>query len=188
MVSDQGYREWEAVKQAVNELIGAVDWVLDPANNQITYVDPNQSQEPFSKHYYQPAGQSYKCYSLSSCKSAVQASNLNNRVNSCSFRSSGNMYCSITFKSGQTINYDLIKYVNPNYDPTAEPYRKTIPLDVVAQQVISNAASSVEITEMMANTFIQAVKDNALNPDENKQIIKYVDILGQWEENKWQLV
>ena len=30
-----------ALSVAVQQLLGAVDWVLDPANNQIVYTDPN---------------------------------------------------------------------------------------------------------------------------------------------------
>ena len=74
------------------------------------------------------------------------------------------------------------------FEASNEKEEKHLPLDAVAQKVISNAESSVEITELMASTFIQAVMVSALNPDETKQIIKYVDILEQWEENKWQLV
>lgn len=31
-----------ALQLAVEQLLGAVDWVLDPANNQIKYKDPNE--------------------------------------------------------------------------------------------------------------------------------------------------
>lgn len=181
---DSDMQQWQAVKDAIGQLIGAVDWVLDPANNQITYVDPNQSQEPFSKHYYQPPGQSYKCYSLSSCKSAVQASNSANKVNSCSFKSSGDMYCSITLKSGQTINYELRKYVNTVYDPTAEPDRKTIPLTTVADRVISNAESSDQAISLLAEAYIEAVANSIFSTDVAKQFIKIEDVNSQFELNK----
>lgn len=203
MVSDQGYREWEAVKQAVNELTGVTDWVLDPANNRITYYENDSnctsmqtcSAYPQVYEFSTPQGSKYFANLESGC-SALTAPGLNyanytlysshivnSDVGQCNYRHKD--YPDL--RNMDTL-YQAVKVNNPAYDPEAEREQKSLPLDVVAAQVITNAESSVEITEMMANTFIQAVKDSALNPDETKQIIKYVDILGQWEENKWQLV
>ncbi|MCU4622436.1 hypothetical protein KTJ54_09975 [Acinetobacter radioresistens] len=168
-----------ALSVAVEQLLGAVDWVLDPANNQISYIDPNQPQEPFSKYYYQPPGQSYKCYSLSDCRSRVQASNKDNKVNSCVFLSSGNMSCSITTASGQKINYELRRYVNPVYDPAADPERKSIPLSTVAQQVISNAAGG----DMSAQQAITAAAQDVINEAENDSA-KAAPIVQQLEASK----
>lgn len=78
-----------ALSVAVQQLLGAVDWVLDPANNQIIYTDPNAPIDPDS-----PDLQYYYVYTLWGANKKV---------------SSINEACILAFKAG--------RWVGPNIPP-----------------------------------------------------------------------
>ena len=209
MVSDQGYREWEAVIQAVNELTGTTDWFFDTANSRVTYrsrpSDGSGLANAYDPYFYvndshaesgyrtpeisceataaftrSSANADYLAYIFSNVSSDYPANEVYGCQGSAYNKSSGENY--------GAYSWSVYKKTNPNYNPNLELPEAYITFIEIAQKIISNAASSVEITELMASTFIQAVMGSALNPDEAQQIIKYVDILEQLEENKWQLV
>ncbi|MCU4597194.1 hypothetical protein KTJ13_15285 [Acinetobacter radioresistens] len=129
-----------ALSVAVEQLIGAVDWVLDPANNQIKYSDPNTANpNTFPKlwvvygHHDSESAKEFgsgtpqgACQNIKAIYGQGNYRFLNNK-HQCSY--SGSSYA------------DIVQVANPTYDPDAkEQEQKTLPLDVVAQQVISNAA------------------------------------------------
>lgn len=124
-----------ALSVAVEQLIGAVDWVLDPANNQIKYYENTQTNVPkiYQALFYYALSPASVCSQFPSRpygKVYYETGDISNygkygRCNSYSFG-----------------NYWQIQYVNnPSYNPDAEQEQKTLPLSTVAQQVISNAAS-----------------------------------------------
>lgn len=118
-----------ALSVAVEQLLGAVDWVLDPANNQIKYYPPDTKpvdpKDPSVKISYYLWGDSAS-YASPSALCSAKGGDL--------YNSGENYYCDGKF---------VYKLVNPNYDPNAQPDKeqKTIPLETVAQKVISNAES-----------------------------------------------
>jgi hypothetical protein len=137
-----------AVSVAVEQLLGAVDWVLDPANNQITYkpdaspTQPNPNIPKFwliQDQYINPNKVGFSTASASCSflvgkklwpSSAVTSSVVFEPPNGClAYNSSGAMFGSLS----------IVQVANPAYDPAAEEEKKTLPLDAVAQQVISNA-------------------------------------------------
>ena len=150
-----------ALSVAVEQLLGSVDWVLDPANNQIKYYEPNQPNNTYPMLYN-------ALYFYSSTPSGV-----------CS-QFPAKPYGKVYFETGDLSNYGKygrcnaptygnywqIQYVqNPAYDPNAEKEEKTLPLDVVAQKVISNAnsgdaAAQVATTAAAADIVAEAEKDN----------------------------
>lgn len=137
-----------ALSVAVEQLLGSVDWVLDPANNQIKYyVDP-QDVSPTYQYGYQFGQKVYP-----SIKSAAEAyfltvpslkgkavllstttgKDINNRPTGIATYAPDPKV--LTDKRTVTFSY----VANPLYDPKAEREEKTIPLETVAQKVISNA-------------------------------------------------
>lgn len=145
-----------ALSVAVEQLLGAVDWVLDPANNQIKYTnsspdDPSNYQYRWRWDYNLPQ---FDCYSASSCVSAGNALHdyaistgtpEGNRVVWDKCVSSGsNFYCTGKTKAGSSRNMTIPRAVNPAYDPNADTEQKTLPLEVVAAQVISNAEGNTD--------------------------------------------
>lgn len=121
-----------ALSVAVEQLLGAVDWVLDPANNQIKYYPPDTKpadpKDPSVKIFYFLWGDSARYASPSSL---------------CSHKRG------VLYKSGENYSCDgkfVYTEVNRIYDPNVKPDKeqKTIPLTTVAQQVISNAESNTD--------------------------------------------
>ncbi|ENU35039.1 virulence factor TspB C-terminal domain-related protein [Acinetobacter parvus] len=152
-----------ALSVAVQQLLGAVDWVLDPANNRITYVDPNV-KSPADKYCQEQAAIKYGAGS-EWAKKAV--------------------YAKVGLYAGYCILSD-----NPNFPlfpagtqntTIPEEDRKSIPLDTVAQQVISNAENGdtnaqVATTAAAADIINDAQTDNTkarpiINQLENTQSI-----------------
>lgn len=142
-----------ALSVAVEQLLGAVDWVLDPANNQIKYypadTKPVDPKDPSVKIFYFLWGDSAR-YASPSALCSAKGGDL--------YNSGENYYCDGKF---------VYTLVNPIYDPNAQPDKeqKTIPLETVAQKVISNAQSGdtnaqVATTAAAADIVAEAEKDN----------------------------
>ncbi|WP_151725912.1 virulence factor TspB C-terminal domain-related protein [Acinetobacter radioresistens] len=154
-----------ALSVAVEQLLGSVDWVLDPANNQIKYSDPNTANpNTFPKLwvvYGHHDSESAKKFGSGTPQGACQ--NIKAIYGQGNYRFLNNKHqCSYSGSSYA----DIVQVANPNYDPdAAEQEQKTLPLDVVAQQVISNAnagdASAQQATTAAAADIVaEAETDN----------------------------
>lgn len=170
-----------ALSVAVEQLLGAVDWVLDPANNAIRYKLPS---DPTGAYLYnRPSSGSGGpfIYTLSQAQSMVCQT-----VNSISSSNYKLTNCNITgvntSNPSKVIFYFTFDQINSYgseergkssyYDSygravaeTPEEEEKTIPLEVVAQKVISNAESGdinaqVATTAAAADIVSEAEKDN----------------------------
>lgn len=169
-----------ALSVAVEQLLGSVDWVLDPANNQITYTPKNESlctadgkNCPSSAFLWASAGQ-YFSTAQNACanelklfkeaftymsKSTVRTQIIDQRSANCLI---DKVYDDGT-RAG-TNTYAINNVVNPNYLEESEP--KSIPLTTVAQKVISNAAggdtaAQQATTAAAADIVAEAEKDDA---------------------------
>lgn len=189
---DDDMQQWQGFLDAVNDLIGSVDWVLDPANNRVIYhekveqpplpliylYDGEQFYNPEAAlewRFTQPAwGDYYDIYRNGYCAAYTS----NQKV--------GNCYYQILHRSNGWVEVSLqwTTTINPAYDPEAQPEQKTLPLDVVAQQVISNASSSNQAISLLAEVYLEAVANSIFNQDESKQFLKLTDLIAQFEENK----
>ena len=175
-----------ALSVAVQELLGAVDWVLDPANNQITYTekqDPNAI--PPNLQYYWHNGNDGKRYSSpESAAAAYIAKQCLSNSDLCSAKKiSSEVFGNLPFQTVRVwFEYDYFQVkiqtfvdtgaaLNPNYDPNAVPEDKpkSIPLTTVASRVISNAESAdeakskpaqVATTAAAADTVAESEKDD----------------------------
>lgn len=160
-----------ALSVAVEQLLGAVDWVLDPANNQIVYTKPEvlTPNDPTVKksvvlfvnnveYHFKTAIQActyYQKFLPSKFSYTVSVSGLN-------------CYNEYVDK-GTTKYYSIVlgNGVNPAYNPTAQPEPKqgVLPLETVAQKVISNAEAGdpnakVATTSAAADIVAEAETDN----------------------------
>ncbi|MEN8392534.1 hypothetical protein ABFP25_15635 [Acinetobacter indicus] len=178
-----------ALSVAVEQLIGAVDWVLDPANNQIKYYVDNvpdncstSSCDQFLNIYYVNNYQSFG-YFPSPERAALEdykriggwQDNWSNPRNAnCTVRSDGSTYdCTYTvdYQGKPQQRTTIIRAVaNPNYDPEAEREQKTLPLETVAAQVISNAESDTDkrAAAQVATTAAAADIVNEAETDDTK--------------------
>ena len=140
-----------AVSVAVDQLLGAVDWVLDPANNQITYrpdASPTQPNPNIPKFwliqdpYINPSQIGFSnvaaaCAFLVGKKlwsSSPKVTSVVVEGTSCTAYNNGSLFGSVA----------VPLVANPAYDPAKEEEKKTLPLDAVAQQVITNAESATD--------------------------------------------
>jgi len=180
-----------AVDLAIKTLIGAVDYVMDPANNQVKYYVEPTSQTPkptdlymwkyldsanVAHNYAYPGVPSSLCQSFLSLwtgktpwkydRVSVSSSSATQVV--CYFSSSTTTYAG---NSGAT------RVNNPAYDPNAQPNREEryLPYDAVASQIISDAAAE----KADGKAYVSSVADTALDNDEQKQIVPASDVTQQ---------
>ena len=179
---DSDLQQYAAFTTAVEQLVGSVDWVLDPANNQVVYTPKPQASScelpscpPYSQYVYRPSWYAYDGvyrYGTTPELGCYVAGGT-------SFNPQGNM-CS---RPGET--YESKPFLNPAYDPNAEQEQKTLPLDVVAQKIISNAESSAdEVLKLLSEDYINLVANSVFTSNPSKQFVKLEDLIPQLEANK----
>jgi hypothetical protein len=182
-----------ALSVAVEQLLGSVDWVLDPANNQIKYKLPS---DPTGAYLYNrpssgPGGPFI--YTLSQAQSMVcqtvnSISNSNYKLTNCNITGVN------TSNPAKPIFYFTYDQINSNgsqergkssyYDSYGRAVaetpeeEKTIPLETVAQKVISNAAGG----DASAQQAIVAAAQDIINEAETDQT-KARPIVNQLEAN-----
>ena len=174
-----------ALSVAVEQILGSVDWVLDPANNRIKYTDPSASPNcatpqdcPEYLNLYHNGNYPHLGYFASAAAAAITIYESNGWA-AATFHSirrdngkevivalnvrdknTGHVYA-----PGQ-IEEVVFRVSNPAYDPNAEAEEKYLPLPVVAEKVISNAESGdtnaqVATTDAAADIVAEAEKDDA---------------------------
>lgn len=151
----------------VNELTGVSDWVLDPVNNQIKYkdpsvpVDPNDPSVEFLYHVSTLNGPN-ETSPEAACRSAA------NEVWQYLSYSSSTKTCGYGFYGSETDTKGFPVYVvaNPAYDPNVEREEKYLPLETVAQQVISKAksgnidAQKVALSAALSPSLVSSLSDS----------------------------
>ena len=154
-----------ALSVAVEQLLGAVDWVLDPANNQIKYNIPKESTCTASACNYQIDGIGIFASPSAACSAFFASANATGSYFIDNAMSNSPGYCLGKTKDGFT---DVAIRVYQNVANPQEQEQKTLPLDVVAAQVISNAesdtdkraAAQVATTAAAADIVAEAETDN----------------------------
>jgi hypothetical protein len=148
-----------ALSVAVDQLLDGVDWVLDPANNQIVYNKPLDPTDPSVQFIW-----SYNGAKFATPQGACQAyldsfsGSSKNYVKGGVYISSNTFECLIAIhqvSTGQYLRDDKFRVTggyNPAYDPKAESedQKKTLPLANVAAQVITNAESETDTKKKAA--------------------------------------
>jgi len=144
-----------ALSVAVEQLIGAVDWVLDPANNRIIYYETNTDSHcsrPFSA-----AGGFSGGTSASALCATIKKRLGYESVSTGPLDADCTATC--TFNNGDTA------LVSGKVVGEVETEEKYLPLPVVAEKVISNAqggdaAAQVATTAAASDIVAEAEKDN----------------------------
>jgi len=158
---------------AVEELLGAVDWVMDPANNQIVYSKPNDASKPptICQNYFKaisatPYVVAYGCsipqVAANYCKERLSKQN----VQGCSV---SKITSESFFVETSCIKWDGSCYgidstivpeyhFNPYYDP-----KENLSLDAVSQKIIDNAESENTDAQAVTLAAAQAILSEAEN-------------------------
>jgi len=187
-----------AVDLAIKTLIGAVSYVMDPANNRVKYFVNPDAQDPTAPttQYYLLVTSARDFPDLLGKKitltdnSLCAALSLKTNNVSTTFTTStlikdpgnGQYYCKATMQNG-SIAYvvNFATYANPNYDPKAPPQQqeKYLPYDAVAAQIMSDAVAN----KAEGKAFVSSVADTALE-DEQKQIVPANDVIQQLNQSQ----
>ncbi|WP_151801727.1 hypothetical protein [Acinetobacter guillouiae] len=175
-----------ALSVAVEELLGAVDWVMDPANNRIVYSKPHDPSKPptVCQYYYKnwsatPYVVAYGCtipqLAANYCRERLSKPN----VQGCSV---SNFTSNSFFLEASCIKWDgsctgpkseiFPEYrINPYYDP-----KETLPLDVVSQKIIENAQAENTDAQEVTIAAAQAILNEAENDAEKaKPIVRELE-------------
>ena len=180
-----------ALSVAVEQLLGSVDWVLDPANNQIKYkVPPSDPNSPSSQFYYISNYTNLGKFSTAedAGRAAAEYSCTLNNYKECTYSGltyEGKViYWNLKHKTGSLRNR-ITSVANPAYDPTTEEQEKTLPLDVVSAQVISNAESG-DTNAQVATTTASAdiVKDAEKDDAKAKPIVNQLEANSKTETDE----
>lgn len=145
-----------ALSVAVEQLLGAVDWVLDPENNQIKYTLPGDGYlwtYPGNQTKYGSANQACQAYAAANRRYYVS-------VEMNEYGTAADCYYSASKDSPYLSSIILTAVENE------EENQRTIPLPTVAQQVISNAQAGdkhaqAATTAAAADIVAEAEKDDA---------------------------
>jgi len=179
-----------AVDLAVKALIGAVDYVMDPANSQVKYyVDaPDQDPKTAPKIYVYSAGTG-ACsgtkifYSVSAATNDAQI--CFNKTGRTGYAVSTDIlpnYLYVNFTKG-TDKYNAVYEIkaNPIYDPNAQKQReeRTLSYDAVASQIISDALAN----KADGKAYVSTVADTALE-NEKDQIVPADQVIDQLNQTQ----
>lgn len=181
---DSNMQQWQAVKDACNELTGVTDWTVDTANEQVVYADPSSiSSIQYIWSYNGNVSAPYFNTPELACR-ALYAITGKTYGGSRQKEGQPSIYtCEATSFYGNYDSSEVYRKANPDYDPTIKKY---IHFSNVAQKIISNASSSNQAISLLAETYIEAVAKSIFNSDESKQFVKLADLIPQFEANKTQ--
>lgn len=159
-----------ALSVAVEQLLGAVDWVLDPANNQIKYTQITASG-------------SYNCQGylgtspMQACRNWADAIDRTYVLGSCTLTTATNFSC--TYREAKQTQFYYS--IGGSYITTETEQQKTLPLTTVAAQVISNAESNTDKRAAAQVATMAAAAD--MVKDAESDNVKARPIVNQLEEN-----
>lgn len=183
-----------ALSIAVEQLIGSVDWVLDPANNQIVYVDPNNSNVPRLWRHTVNSNSNYFNSALEACNAGAA---LNPNIKYQGMQAKANYPsvpgvtngCYASSKPSYSTEYSEHKFqfglgsiANPNY-VEGEDDKKTLSLDVVAAKVISNAESETDSEKKAAAQVATTAAAADIVAEAETDDVKARPIVQQLEES-----
>jgi len=146
-----------ALSVAVEQLLGAVDWVMDPANNQIKYKIPASDPQTCS---------GFKDLSFNTKKNNWEYS----YVKYIDYRGQyADIYHCFKLHSYQECSTSMI--TTQVITGTVDTEEQTIPLETVAQKVISNADAGSLDAQVATMAAAAQILEDAANDEEIEQEI-----------------
>lgn len=129
-----------ALTIAVQQMLGAVDWVIDSENNTLKYSAPSSYNDPSHQYYYQLSLWDYSGYYSTISELCAKVKTVSGWQDVQCRLDGNNIYA---FQGASSSSYGNVGYrvSNPSYNPSApdNSQPKIIPLTNVAQRVIDNA-------------------------------------------------
>jgi hypothetical protein len=139
-----------AVVTAMDLLLDGVDYVLDPANNSVTYKSKQCSTN--CQYLYQLGTRQDTLASTQqqACNNGVTYKIFGDQYTTYVTYNSATNYCvehrnfNGTISESQITVFPLRKVLNPSYDNSKEEERKSVPLSTIGQQVIDQAETEAK--------------------------------------------
>ncbi|WP_288365174.1 virulence factor TspB C-terminal domain-related protein [uncultured Acinetobacter sp.] len=129
-----------ALTIAIDQMLGAVDWVIDSENNTLKYSSPSSYNDPSHQYYYQLSLWDYSGYYSTISELCAKVKTVSGWQDVQCRLDGNNIYA---FQGASSSSYGNVGYrvSNPSYNPAApdNSQPKIIPLTNVAQRVIDNA-------------------------------------------------
>lgn len=155
---------------AVEQLLGAVDWVLDPANNQIRYkpITCNVISEcsPLYEFFWtrNPFTSALFAQPESVCELiGIQRNQTVIRLDRTYNNGVPSVMCRMKTSSGGRDQWGLTRVRSTIYDPSKQ--EETLPLETVAEQVISNADSGSLDAQVATNLAAQNILNDVIQAE-----------------------
>lgn len=186
-----------AVDLAIKALIGAVDYTMDPANNEVIYKVPGENPPatnckpdfsdcpPTVNNLWRNSGlqNTFFFTPQSACLNLAEVTKT--QLTSMVQQNATNYRCYIVDTKGVANSYVVSASINPKYDPNAPPApdtseTKRLPYDAVAAQIMSDAMAE----KPEGKAFVSTVADTALEEDEQKQIVPATDVIQQLTQSQ----
>jgi hypothetical protein len=135
-----------AVIGAMDLLLDGVDYVLDPANNQIVY---NQNPKITSMGIYSfnvgfGGGLPARTVTSVNPQEVCNAIAVSNGQTTGTLSQTGSNQFGNIYNCNALVDYSLAPYQNPTYDPNTDNKPKTVSLENIGQQVIDLAETEVK--------------------------------------------
>jgi len=195
---DTDMQQWQAVKDAANQLTGVTDWTLDNSTKSVSYSPPSldpTTADPTSKFTYRRIGgyatlcdRNYNVKNYESLEEDALSCYLSHgRVGSVTYVRSvdglievridgSNRYYNALYEETQNPNYD------PNYVSLAPS--SSLPYEKLAEKIVSNASAEDQGVSLSAETYVETVAQSIFVSNESKQFVKLSDLISQFELNK----
>ena len=197
-LADADMQQWQAVKDACNELTNGAACTFDNVNEQIIYMSQQEYVETYP--YIYKAEDSYvkpsTAYSaVNACKlyvskfntvfgserSSIYSSATENR---CNFKWDWGTSCKTSGICNESGWMTISKTSNPSYNPNFVTPTIFVSFATVAAKIISNASSSNQAISLLAEAYLEAVATSIFNTNPSKQFVQLSDLLSQFELNK----
>lgn len=152
-----------------------VDFVLDPANNELRYTPKADKNKIYQYKFVSPYGTAYTISQAQSISDQYLEKTYSSSIvkYSCYIESSGGFFCPYRYtydsESMRRVVY-FVKDVNEDYDPKAT--QKSIPFTQLASQIIGEANNNNE--DAKAITSVVAQSATASNTDD--QLVPYTQL------------
>ena len=184
---NEDMQQWQGFIDAVNELTGVSDWIVDISNQMINYtvLDTNPP------YYYTSIS------GIKDVASEVCLLNLDYRVQASQWLASS-MFTGVQYNSTDTYTYceyllDLpdgrrgISMTDRIFPVESRPVQNnefSLPFNSVANKIVLNAQSSNAGIQIQAENYIDLVANSVFDTNPSKQFVKLEDLIPQLETNK----
>lgn len=212
---DGDMQQWQAVKDAANDLTGNSTWLINIDDSTLDYsvnALKNCSEvECFGEYIWYPDTSQtngvvtyYSSHNLDLAKQLsiafLMSSGYYTAVRNVSEGSSYPYQSKVIYsydaeflnkygswESRPGVGIDFTYKLNPAYDQSkSDATDYKIPLLSLATKIITNASSSNEAISLLAEAYLEAVANSIFNADESEQFVKLLDIEPDFEANKTQ--